>query len=85
MAQRYIDLVIAALASLVSIGLSWPYWRDYEYWAESHGMWVFYFILGFVLATYVFYAFLGSLRTLFQHDEQARAKAQANESQEEQS
>ncbi len=85
MAQRFIDLVVSALASLVSIALSWPYLRDFEYWAESPTMWTIYFIIGFVLATYVFYAFLGSLRTLFQHDEQARAKAQAEASQENQS
>lgn len=84
MAQRYIDLIVSALASIVSIGLSWPFWRDYEYWAESPTMWLLYFIVGFFLATYVFYAFLICLRTLFQHDEQARAKAQAA-SQEDQS
>ena len=79
MAQRFIDLIVSALASIASIGLSWPFWRDNEYWAESPTMWNLYFIVGFVLATYVFYAFLGSLRTLFQHDEQARAKAKAQE------
>ncbi len=72
MAQRTIDLVISALASLLSVLLSWPYWRDFEYWPESRAMWTLYFVVGFVLAVYVFYVFIGSLRTLFQHDEQAR-------------
>lgn len=35
-------------------------------------MWWVYFLVGFVLATYVFYVFLGSLRTLFLHEDQAR-------------
>lgn len=72
MAQRIIDLTLSALASLVSLLLSWPYWRDFEYWPESPTMWWLYFIIGFVLATYVFYVFLGSLRTLFLHEDQAR-------------
>lgn len=73
MAQRIIDLTLSALASLVSLLLSWPYWRDFEYWPESPMMWWLYFIIGFVLATYVFYVFLGSLRTLFLHEDQARS------------
>lgn len=76
MAQRIIDIVISVLASLVSVGLSWPYWRDFEYWAESPNMWNFYFVLGFLLAVYVFYVFLGCLRTLFQHDEIMRKQNQ---------
>lgn len=66
--QRIIDLSLAILVSLISVLLSWPYSRDFEYWAESRTMWVLYFFLGFILAVYVFYIFLGSLRTLFQHD-----------------
>ncbi|HUH41156.1 MAG TPA: hypothetical protein VL024_09840 [Castellaniella sp.] len=77
MPQRIIDLVLSALASLLSLALSWPYWRDFQYWPESHAMWWLYFIVGYLLAVYVFYVFLGSLRTLFQHDEQARAQEQA--------
>ncbi len=72
MAQRIIDLTLSALAALASLLLSWPYWRDFEYWPESPTMWVLYFIIGFVLATYVFYVFLDSLRTLFLHEDQAR-------------
>lgn len=72
MAQRIIDLTLSALASLVSLLLSWPYWRDFEYWPESAAMWWLYFLIGFVLATYVFHVFLGSLRTLFLHEDQAR-------------
>jgi len=77
MAQRMIDFVLSALAALLSVLLSWPYWRDYEYWAESPTMWWIYIIIGYLLAIYVFYAFLGSLRTLFQHDEQARQQENA--------
>ncbi len=75
MAQRVIDLVLSAIAASVSVLLSWPYWRGYSYWAESPGMWRLYFGLGFVLAVYVFYVFLGSLRTLFLHDAQGRDAA----------
>ncbi|MER1968175.1 hypothetical protein [Castellaniella sp. GW247-6E4] len=73
MTQRIVDLTLSALASLVSVLLSWPYWRDFQYWPESQAMWWLYIVVGYLLAIYVFYAFLGSLRTLFQHDEQARA------------
>lgn len=68
MAQRIIDLSLAILASAISLLLSWPYWRNFEYWPESRSMWWFYFASGFLLAVYVFYLFLGSLRTLFLHD-----------------
>ena len=66
--QQMIRLSLAILASVVSVFLSWPYWRDFEYWPESRSMWLVYFLLGFVLAIYVCYVFLGSLRTLFEHD-----------------
>ncbi|WP_269499238.1 hypothetical protein [Castellaniella sp. S9] len=79
MTQRIVDLTLSALASLVSVLLSWPYWRDFQYWPESHAMWWLYIAVGYVLAVYVFYAFLGSLRTLFQHDEQARADSQGGQ------
>jgi len=73
MTQRSIRLSLAVLGSAASLLLSWPFWRDFEYWAEGPGMWLAYFLLGFVLAVYVFYVFLGSLRTLFEHDELERA------------
>ncbi len=73
MTQRTIRLSLAVLGSAASLFLSWPFWRDFEYWAESPTMWLVYFLLGFVLAVYVFYVFLGSLRTLFEHDELERA------------
>lgn len=73
MTQRSIRLSLAVLGSAASLFLSWPFWRDFEYWAEAPGMWLAYFLLGFVLAVYVFYVFLGSLRTLFEHDELERA------------
>ncbi|NYT62110.1 hypothetical protein H0A66_07230 [Alcaligenaceae bacterium] len=74
MAQRIIDLSLAMLASAISLLLSWPYWRNFEYWPESRFMWWVYFAVGFVLAVYVFYIFLGSLRTLFLHDALEAAK-----------
>lgn len=73
-AQRIIRLSIAVLASGASLALSWPYWRDFEYWPESRAMWLAYFALGFVLAVYVFYAFLDSLSTLFEHDALEKAE-----------
>lgn len=79
MAQRIIELVLAALAALLSVLLSWPYWRDFEYWPESHGMWRLYFAAGSILAVYVFYIFLRCMRTLFLHDEQARRSASGDQ------
>lgn len=75
MAQRIIDLTLSALAALVSLLLSWPYWRDFEYWPESPMMWRVYFAVGFALAVYVFYVFLDALRTLFLHEDQGRDAA----------
>ncbi len=69
MRHRWTDLSISVLASVVSVLLSWPFWRDYQFWPESQWAWEVYFALGFVLAVYVFHAFLGSLRELFEHEE----------------
>lgn len=77
MAQRLIDFTISVLASVVSFLLSWPYYRDFEYWAESRTMWLVYFVVGFVLAVYVFYVLLRITRTLFEHDGLDRAEAAA--------
>lgn len=74
MAQRLIDLTISILASVVSFLLSWPYFRDFEYWPESHMMWRVYFVVGFLLAVYVFYVLLRITRTLFEHDDLDRAE-----------
>jgi len=65
--QRTIDLTLSVLASVVAFFLSWPFWRDFEYWPESHVAWWIYFALGFVLCVYVFYVFIGSLHILFRH------------------
>lgn len=67
-AQRMIRLAIAILASLASMALSWPYFRDFGYWPESQTMWLVYFIVGFLLAVYVFMVFIDTLATLFEHD-----------------
>ncbi len=63
-----IDVVLSVLASILAFALSWPFWRDYGYWAESHGMWLTYFAVGFVCAVYVFFIFIRCTRTLFLHD-----------------
>ena len=67
MTQRMTDLTLSVLASVAAFLLSWPFWRDFEYWPESHMAWWIYFVLGYVLAVYVFYVFIGSLRILFMH------------------
>ncbi len=67
-AQKTIRFWLAVVASAASLALSWPYWRDFGYWAESHAMWLVYFAAGFVLAVYVFSVFFNSLSTLFEHD-----------------
>lgn len=67
--RRVIRFWIAIFASGVSLALSWPYWRDFEYWPESRAMWLGYFAVGFALAVFVFYVFLDVLGTLFEHDE----------------
>lgn len=68
MKQRTVDLTIAVLACLVGFALSWPFWRRFEYWAESRAMWWVYFIVGYLMSVYVFYVFTGCVRTLFLHD-----------------
>jgi len=68
MTQRSTDLLISIAASAISLLLSWPFWRDFEYWPESPLAWYLYFALGFVLAVYVFQVFIGSLRELFEHE-----------------
>jgi hypothetical protein len=73
MTQRIIDLVLSVLASIAALFLSWPFWRDYGYWAESHTAWPLYFVAGFILAIFVFYVFIDSLHILFLHDSQEKA------------
>lgn len=75
MRQRTIDLVLSSVASAAAVLLSWPYFRNFEYMAESRVAWLVYFIAGFALSIYVFQAFLGSMRTLFEHDAIERAEA----------
>ena len=62
------DWVIAFLGTLAAFLLSWPYWRDFGYWAESPGLWIVYFVLGAILGVYVFLAFIRALRLLLQHE-----------------
>ncbi len=65
--RRLTDLVISLLATLAAFLLSLPFWRDFGYFAESRSYWLAYFFLGFILAVYVFYTFIGSLRIVFRH------------------
>lgn len=74
---RIIDLVVSILASVGALLLSWPYWRDFQYWPESRLAWLIYFVVGFLLAVYVFHVFIGTLRTLFEHDAIEHAEAAA--------
>lgn len=67
-AQNTIRLGLAIVGAIGSFALSWPYWRDFSYWAETPQMWWIYFSLGFILAVLVFFIFLRSLSTLFEHD-----------------
>jgi hypothetical protein len=73
--QRITDLALAILACVVALFLSWPYWRDFAYWPESHTAWAIYFAGGFVLAVYVFYIFIDSLHVLFLHAAEEGAAA----------
>ncbi len=77
MSQRAMDWLISIVGTVVGFALSWPFWRDFEYWAESEMMWNIYFVVGFVLSIYVFHVFIDCIRTLFQHStiEQAAARA----------
>ncbi|MBS1568478.1 MAG: hypothetical protein JST45_03455 [Bacteroidetes bacterium] len=68
MRKKLLDGTLSLLATAAGFGLSWPYWRDFEYWGESRTAWWIYFIAGFIMAFYVFYVFLGNMRTLFLHD-----------------
>lgn len=77
--QIIIRLTLAVVAAGVSLALSWPYQRDFEYWAESQGAWLLYFGAGFLLAVGVFYLFFESLSTMFEHDTIEReARARVN-------
>lgn len=77
MKQQLVRFLIAIPAAVLSVALSWPYARNYEYWAESPNMWKIYFVAGFILAVLVFYFFLESLSVLFQHDDLARKEREA--------
>ena len=68
--QRITDLTLSVLSSVAAFLLSWPFWRDFEYWPESQIAWWIYFVVGFVLSVYVFYVFIGSLHILFLHGAQ---------------
>ena len=73
MSQQTIDVSLSVLASAAGFLLSWPFWRDFQYWPESHIAWWMYFATGFALAIYVFFVFIRSLRMLFSHEMHAAA------------
>ncbi len=75
MRHRAIDLVLTAVTTVAALLLSWPFWAHFEYWADSRALWIVYVIIGAILAGYVFYAFLGALHTLFEHDALDHAEA----------
>lgn len=77
MRKRAIDFWLSVVASVAATALSWPYWRDFNYWAVTKEMWLVYFIGGFLLSIYVFYVFLGAIHTLFEHDALEHAEAAA--------
>ncbi|MEO5812697.1 MAG: hypothetical protein ABIU96_12580 [Rhodanobacter sp.] len=77
--QRTVDLTLSVLASAAAFLLSWPFWRDFQYWPESQVAWWIYFGIGFVLTVYVFYVFIGSLHILFLHGADEAATPAANE------
>lgn len=77
MTQRTIDLALSMLAALAGLLLSWPYFRQFRYWAVSEHMWWLYFALGYVLAVFVFLVFITALRTLFTHDALVKSAARA--------
>lgn len=79
MSQRIIDLTLSVLATVVAVLLSWPFWRTFDHWTESHLAWWIYFAVGSVLSVYVFYIFIGSQRMLFTHDAQEQAATPTNE------
>lgn len=74
MSQRIVDLVLSVLAAVLAFFLAWPYWRDFQYWPESHLAWGIYFAVGFVLAVYVFYVFIRGVHALFAHETHAHAE-----------
>lgn len=78
MRKRTIDLTLSVIASVAALLLSWPYFRNFEYFAESRLAWIVYFVGGFLLAVYVFYVFLQATHTLFEHDALEHAEAAKN-------
>lgn len=66
--QKAIDLTLSSIGSLAAVGLSWPYWRSFSYFAESRVAWWVYMVIGYLMAVFVFYVFFRALRTLFSHD-----------------
>lgn len=68
MKQIIIDAIVSIIAAAAAFALSWPFWRTFEYWAESQLMWWVYFVVGYVFSVYVLFIFIRCMHTLFLHD-----------------
>lgn len=67
--MRRHDLVIAILVVIFFILLALPYQFEYNSTSESPFLWAAYFIVGGILAVYVFYIFLQTRRRLVNEGE----------------
>lgn len=48
--------------------LSWPFYADHQFWAETPSMWTAYVVVGCVLGLYVAVMFIHVLSTLIYHE-----------------
>jgi ABC-type Na+ efflux pump permease subunit len=62
--MRLHDLVIAIVVVAFLFLLSLPYQFGSDYWAETPVLWAIYFVVGALLAAYIFYALLQARRRL---------------------
>lgn len=56
--------VMTALVVIGSALLSWPFWVDFSFWAESRAMWVAHVSVACLLGVYVTAVFVRALATL---------------------
>ncbi|MDE3090646.1 MAG: hypothetical protein KGJ80_14825 [Chloroflexota bacterium] len=75
--MRVHDLVIAIVVVVFFFLLSLPYQFEYNYWAESPLLWAAYFIIGGILAVYIFYIFLQVRRRLVNEGEDEGKEVQS--------
>lgn len=67
--MRRHDLVIAILVVIFFVLLALPYQFEYNSLSESPLLWVGYFVVGGILAVYIFYIFLQTRRRLVSKNE----------------